>query len=96
MGGWLIIPCEKNKVWVDCRISYNDNGSFPQKIEREDIDNLEIQEQHKQWKEFQLPFFQLDITAVDEGAATNDPVLKYCLALKGTTSSVTIACEYKK
>lgn len=68
-------------------------GSFPQKIEREDIDNLEIQEQHKQWKEFQLPFFQLDIAVVDEGA---DPVLKYRLPLKGTTSSVTITCEYEK
>lgn len=93
MGGWLIIPCNKNKVWVDCRVSYNDNGSFPQKIKREDIDNLEIQEHQQQWKEFQLPFFQLDIAAVDEGA---DPVLKYRLSLKGTTSSVTIACEYKK
>ena len=59
-------------------------------IEREEIDDLEIQEQ---WKEFQLPYIQLDIAAVDEKDENN---LKYCLHLKGTSSSVIVACAYEK
>ena len=77
-------------------------------IEREEIDDLEIQEQ---WKEFQLPYIQLDIAAVDEKDEKSDEKdeesdeedeksdennLKYCLHLKGTSSSVTVACAYEK
>ena len=63
-------------------------------IEREEIDNLEIQEQ---WKEFQLPYIQLDIAAVDEKDEESDKNnLKYCLHLKGTGSSVIVACAYEE
>lgn len=67
-------------------------------IKREEIDDLEIQEQ---WKEFQLPYIQLDIAAVDEKDEKSDEKsdknnLKYSLHLKGTSSSVTVACAYEK
>ena len=66
-------------------------------IEREEIDDLEIQDQ---WKEFQLPYIQLDIVAVDEKDEKSDSAcennLKYPLQLKGTSSSVIVACAYEK
>ena len=62
-------------------------------IKREEIDDLEIQEQ---WKEFQLPYIQLDIAAVEKDEKSDENNLKYCLHLKGTSSSVTVACAYEK
>ena len=63
-------------------------------IEREEIDDLEIQDQ---WKEFQLPYIQLDIVAVDEKDEKSDENnLKYRLRFKGTSSSVIVACAYEK
>ena len=62
-------------------------------IKREEIDDLEIQEQ---WKEFQLPYIQLDIAAVEKDEKSDENNLKYCLHLKGTSSSVTVACAYEE
>ena len=66
-------------------------------IKREEIDDLEIQEQ---WKEFQLPYIQLDIAAVEKDEKSDEKSdennLKYCLHLKGTSSSVTVACAYEE